>query len=318
MKAARIVSPGRIELFDERIPEPDKGKVLVRLQKAAICGSDLPYFTKSYNPASYPFPFGYPGHECLGVVEASTNGSGFSAGERVMYYPPSLDAFKEYHAAEPSRLQRLPADGDANILLMTQLLGAVAHCVFRIDSPYNKNIVIMGQGPVGLLFTALMKNFGARNVLAVDTLDYRLETAKRMGASHTVNPKRDDLIKTVADYTGGTLADIVIDAYGQDVGVINACFDLARHNGQVAFFGICLEESPSLNFNVFFRKELRMIASVGPDLSIDYPFALDMITKGAIDVSPLVTHIIPIEDIQRGFEMAVGRNDKVIKVILEF
>ncbi len=317
MKAARIVSPGRIELFDEKIPEPDKGKVLVRLQRAAICGSDLPYFAKAYNPASYPFPSGYPGHECMGVIE-SANGNGYAAGDRVMYYPPALDAFKEYHTVDPSRLQKLPAEGDANILVITQLLGAVAHCVFRIDSPYNKNVVIMGQGPVGLLFTALMKNFGARSVFAVDTLDYRLEAARRMGADHALNPRNSDIAKTVTDHTGGELADIVIDAYGQDVGVINTCFDLARHNGQIAFFGICLEESPSLNFNVFFRKELRMISSVGPDLTIDYPFALDMIQKGAIDVSPLITHILPVEDIQKGFEMAVGRSDKVIKVILEF
>jgi threonine dehydrogenase-like Zn-dependent dehydrogenase len=176
----------------------------------------------------------------------------------------------------------------------------------------------MGQGPVGLLFTALMKNFGAKRVLAVDTHDYRLEVARRMGADHIINPKSQNLEKAVADCTDGALADIAIDACGQNVGAINACFDVVRHNGQVAFFGICLEESPPLNFNVFFRKELRMISSVGPDLSIDYPFALDMIVKGAIDVSPLITHILPVEDIQKGFEMAAGRRDKVIKVILEF
>jgi threonine dehydrogenase-like Zn-dependent dehydrogenase len=100
--------------------------------------------------------------------------------------------------------------------------------------------------------------------------------------------------------------------------VINKCFDLACHSGQVAFFGICLEEAPVLNFNVFFRKELRMIASVGPDLSIDYPYALDMILRGAFDVSPLITHVMPFERIQRAFDMAVNREDNAIKVILEF
>jgi threonine dehydrogenase-like Zn-dependent dehydrogenase len=122
----------------------------------------------------------------------------------------------------------------------------------------------------------------------------------------------------VSELTGGALADIVIDAYGQETAVINTCFDLARHNGQVAFFGICLEESPGLNFNVFFRKELRMVASVGPDISIDYPYALDMIMKGAVDVSPLITHVLPFAQIQKGFDMAVGRADNVIKLILDF
>ncbi|HOR94651.1 MAG TPA: hypothetical protein PLZ38_11815, partial [Spirochaetota bacterium] len=95
-------------------------------------------------------------------------------------------------------------------------------------------------------------------------------------------------------------------------------FEIARHNGQVAFFGICLEEAPRLNFNTFFRKELRMIASVGPDLTMDYPYALDMILKGAIDVTPLLTHDIPFEDIQKGFEMASNREDGAIKIVLSF
>jgi len=86
----------------------------------------------------------------------------------------------------------------------------------------------------------------------------------------------------------------------------------------VAFFGICLEEAPRLNFNEFFRKELRMVASVGPDLSIDYPFALDTILRKAIDVSPLLTHTLPFVDIQKAFEMAVNREDGAIKIVLEF
>jgi threonine dehydrogenase-like Zn-dependent dehydrogenase len=86
----------------------------------------------------------------------------------------------------------------------------------------------------------------------------------------------------------------------------------------VAFFGICLEEAPRLNFNEFFRKELRMVASVGPDLSIDYPFALSMIERNAVDVSPLITHVMPFDDIQKAFDRAVSREDDVIKIVLEF
>ncbi len=317
MRVARIISPKKINVTEEPKPGIKDGQVLVRLLKAVICGSDLPYFNSVHPSTAYPFPPGYPGHECLGVVEKS-NSNGFVPGDSVMYYPPALDAFKEYHVTEPGRLQKVPSDRDLNVLVMTQLLGAVSHCAFRLDKPYNKNVVVMGQGPVGLLFSALMKNFGARSIIAVDPLDYRLKAARAMGAGIAVNPSRENVHDCVAAQTNGEMADIVIDAFGQDVAVINQCFDLVRHNGQVAFFGICLEESPRLNFNLFFRKELRMIASVGPDLSIDYPFALDMILRGAIDVTPLITHNMPFEEIQKGFETAVGRLDNVIKVILDF
>ncbi|HON80467.1 MAG TPA: zinc-binding dehydrogenase [Spirochaetota bacterium] len=316
MKSARIVSPRKIEIIDEPVPAVGEGKVLVRLKKAALCGSDIPYYSYTFAPSSYPLPPGYPGHECMGVVEESKSGE-FKPGELVMYYPPGLDAYREYHVADPSRLQKLPEGMDLDILVMTQLLGCVAHGAFRIDKPYNKNVVVMGQGPVGLLFTALMKNLGAKKIIAVDPLPWRGETAITMGADHAVNPSAANVIEEVKDLTGGHMADIVIEAYGQDVAVINQCFDLACHNGQVAFFGICLEEAPALNFNVFFRKELRMIASVGPDLTMDYPYGLDMILRGAVDVSPLITHRMPFDDIAKAFEIATNREEKVIKIILD-
>lgn len=318
MRAARIAGPRRFELLDEKIPSIEEGKVLVRLLKTVICGSDLPYWGETYSAESYPLPPGYPGHECLGVVEDTADGQ-FQKGDRVMYYPAILlDGYKEYHLTTPERLQKLPSDGDLNVLSLTQILGCVAHGAFRIESPYNKSVVIMGQGPVGLLFTALMKNFGARKIITVDPVEHRLKVSADMGATHGLNPENEDIIKSISDITDGKLADIVIDAYGRKVEVVNKCFDVARHNGQVAFFGICLEESPKLNFNVFFRKELRMVASVGPDLAVDYPYALDMIVNNAVDVKPLITHLMPFEEIQKAFEMAFSRTGNVIKIILEF
>ncbi|MBP8178313.1 MAG: zinc-binding dehydrogenase [Spirochaetes bacterium] len=317
MRAARIIAPRKFTVDNDPIPDCFDSHVRVKLLKVAICGSDLPYFSSVYSKESYPLPPGYPGHECLGVIEASRVKQ-FKEGTPVMYYPPFLDGFKEYHVTPPSRVQLIPDTLPLNELLITQLLGAVSHCAFRIDKPYNKHVAIMGQGPVGLLFTALMKNFGARSVIAIDPLDYRCKAAINMGATHTINPHTNDLLEAIKAITDGSMADIVIDAYGQDVAVINKCFEIARHNGQVAFFGICLEEAPRLNFNTFFRKELRMIASVGPDLTMDYPYALDMILKGAIDVTPLLTHDIPFEDIQKGFEMASNREDGAIKIVLSF
>ncbi|MDY6968764.1 MAG: zinc-binding dehydrogenase [Spirochaetota bacterium] len=317
MRSAKIIASRRFEVFDEDIPTLEDGKILVRLLRTAICGSDLPYFSGSYDPKSYPFPSGYPGHECMGVVEESLSPE-FRSGERVMYYPSNLDGFMEYHLTDPSRLQKLPDEGNPDILLMTQLLGAVAHCAFRLDKPHKKSVLILGQGPVGLLFTALMKNLGAKTIIAVDPYDYRLATATKMGADIVINPQKSDVVGAVSEITKGDMADIVIDAYGQEVDVINQCFDLVCHNGQVAFFGICLEESPGLNFNVFFRKELRMIASVGPDITLDYPYALKMILQNSIDVTPLITHVMPFEEIQKGFEKAVKRDDETIKIVLKF
>lgn len=318
MKAARIIAPRKFEVFEEREGDLPEGKVMVRLSRAALCGSDYPYFYNDFPATSYPLPPGYPGHECCGVVYKSRSPL-FREGEKVMYYPPFLDGYKECHIADPSRLQKLPECSiPLNELLMTQVVGCVSHAVFRIDRPYKKSVVVMGQGPIGLIFTALMKRQGALKVIAVDVLDYRLAIAKQMGADFIINPEKESVIEKVKELTGSAMADIVIDAYGQKSEVINQCFELARHSGQVAFFGICLEESPRLNFNTFFRKELRMIASVGPDLAVDYPYALQMILSGAIDISKIPSHAMPFENIQKAFEMSTARKDDVIKVVLEF
>lgn len=318
MKAARIVAPRKFEVFEQTEANLPEGKVMVRLSRAALCGSDYPYFYNDFSATSYPLPAGYPGHECCGVVYKSRSPL-FREGEMVMYYPPFLDGYKECHIADPSRLQKLPDVGlPLNQLLMTQVVGCVSHAVFRIDRPYKKSVVIMGQGPIGLIFTALMKRHGASMVIAADVLDYRLEIAKQMGADYVINPEKENALEKVKELTGNEMADIVIDAYGQKSEVINQCFELARHGGQLAFFGICLEESPRLNFNTFFRKELRMIASVGPDLAVDYPYALEMILAGVIDVSKISSHAMPFENIQEAFEMSIARKKNVIKVVLEF
>ncbi len=316
MHAARIVAPRQIEIFDEPIPKLEKGKILVRLEKAAICGSDFPYFRDTHLNASYPFPFGYPGHECVGTVEDSDSVA-YNRGDFVLVLPPFMDGFKEFHIMPPDRLLRMPRVKDTSAMLMTQLLGAVVHCCRRITDVWGKEVVVIGQGPVGLLFDSMLKNMGAAKIIAVDVLDYRLEMAEKMGATHTINTKKDDVSQMAKEITETRMADLVVEACGNEK-TLNMCFELARHDGVVAFFGICLEEAPRLNFNQLFRKELKMIASVGPSIEIDYTYALRMVLDNQVEVENLITHTLPFSRIQEGFEIAMSREEKVIKVVLEF
>jgi L-iditol 2-dehydrogenase len=316
MRVAKIIAPRRIEIFDEPIPELDKGKVLVRLEKAAICGSDLPYFRDKHPDSAYPFASGYSGHECVGVVESSDS-LDYNKGDFVLTLPPYLDGFKEYYLVTPDRLMHMPRQKDTSVMLMTQLLGAVVHCCRRINNVWGMNTVVIGQGPVGLLFNSMLKNMGATRVIGVDILDYRLRIAKEMGATHTIDSSKQNVSEIVKDITKGNMADLVVEACGYEE-TLNMSFDLARHDGVVAFFGICLKESPGLNFNQLFRKELRIIASVGPSIEIDYAYALRTIMADQIEVERLITHTLPFVNIQEGFEIAVNRKEEVIKVILEF
>jgi threonine dehydrogenase-like Zn-dependent dehydrogenase len=130
------------------------------------------------------------------------------------------------------------------------------------------NTVVIGQGPVGLLFNSMLKNMGATRVIGVDILDYRLRIAKEMGATHTIDSSKQNVSEIVKDITKGNMADLVVEACGYEE-TLNMSFDLARHDGVVAFFGICLKESPGLNFNQLFpflllisRKGLKLLLIV--------------------------------------------------------
>jgi len=316
MLAARIIAPRRIEVFEESVPEPEKGKILVRLEKVAICGSDLPYFRDIHPANSYPFSAGYPGHECVGVVEQSDS-SKFNEGDFVLVLPPSMDGFKEYHIITPDRLLHMPRHKDTSTMLMTQLLGAVVHGCRRISDVWGKEVVVVGQGPVGLLFDSMLRNMGANKIIGIDVLDYRLQLAQRMGATHTIDAGGSNVSEVVKEITEGRMADLVVEAIGREE-TLNMCFELARHNGVVAFFGICLDESPQLNFNELFRKELRIIASVGPSLEIDYMYALRMVLADQIKANNLISHTFTFSEIEKGFDLAINRKEKVIKVVLEF
>ena len=301
-------------------PEMEMGKALVRMERVGICGTDMALFI-GQRPISYPLSPGVPGHECVGVVEAS-DCDDVSPGDRVLALPSDAGGFREYLSLSPTNLLKLPNDRSPDVLLMTQLLGTVVHCWRKLDNVIGKDVVIVGQGPVGLLFTAMMRHAGARRIIGTDLLDYRLEVARCMGATDIVNADRTDVPAAVREATDGRMADVVIEAVGRQA-TINQSLELVPRGGTVVFFGVPDKDTTTgdafpFEFVKFFRKELKLIASVGPDPVEDHGLALKLITQGRIDVSPLITHRVPFSDIQRGYEMAERKEDDPIKIIIEF
>jgi threonine dehydrogenase-like Zn-dependent dehydrogenase len=320
MKAAQLVAPRRWELIDAEKPRPGNGHMLVRLERVAICGSDKPPFCGVHE--AYPLLPGATGHEGLGVVEECPSGK-YRAGERVLLWGFDRGLFQEYVlATDQGGCIRLPQDWPAETVLLSQLLGTVIHSFYKLGNVIDKQVVVLGQGPVGLLFDAVLRNLGAGQIIAVDPLDYRLETARHMGATQALNPDRVNLVEAVGQITGGQMADLVVEAVGQ-AATFNQCTELARRNAEVICFGIPDKEHPdgtvSLCLRDMYRKELRLITSVGPNPDKDYRVALGWIVQKRLDVSPLVSHVLPLEEIQQGFEMAFDEPQKhrALKVVLK-
>lgn len=320
MRAAQLVAPRKWEIVEVEKPEATDDLMLVCLERVGICGTDKPAFC-GISP-SYLLSPGSTGHEGLGIVEACPSGA-FREGDRVLLWGFDRGLFQEYVLADPRGCIKLPENFEPEVVLMSQLLGTVIHCFHKLGNVINQKTVVVGQGPVGQLFNATLRNLGAKYIVGVDPLVHRLEAAQRMGATHTVNPAERDAVEAVSDITGGQMADLVVEAVGRQE-TFNLCGRLTRRNGTLVYFGVPNKENHegimTLRFKEMFSKELRIVTSVGPNPEIDYTIALDWITQGRLDVRPMLTHVRPFGEIQEAFELAFDHpeRERAVKIVLKF
>ena len=320
MKAAQLVSPRQWEVVEREQPSVDNGNMLIRIERTAICGTDKSSFIGT-EPV-YPLAPGVPGHEAIGTVEECPSGK-YAHGELVLVWGYGAGLFQELVVVPDEGHVRLPQEPDREVVLMSQLLGTVVHCLYKLGNVIGNRVVVLGQGPVGQLFNAALRNLGASQIIGVDLLDYRLDVGRQMGTTHTINPKAAAVAGAVEQITAGAMADIVVEAVGTEA-TFNQAISLVRRDGTIIYFGIPDKKNQEglvqLGFRDIFGKEPRFVVSAGPDPHRDYAVALQWITEGRIDVRPILTHVLPIEEIQAGFEMAFEKpqQQKPIKVVLRF
>ena len=320
VKAAQLVAPRQWEIVDVGRPEATGGTMLVRLEKVGICGSDKSSYFGMY--PSYPLAPGATGHEGVGTVVDCPSGK-LQPGERVILSRFQQGLFQEYVVADAAGCVRLPAGFHPDVGLMSQLLGTVIHCFLKLGNVIDEDVVVLGQGPVGQLFNATLRNLGARRIIGVDPLGHRLEVSMRMGATDVINPDQEDLLERVKTLTDGNLADIAVEAIGGQKS-FDTCTSLLRRNGTMIYFGVPDkvngEGVMQVRFRDLFIKEIRIITSVGPNPQQDYSMALDWIAQGRLDPRPIITHSLPFEQIQKGFEIAYERpaENRSVKVLLDF
>ena len=317
MRAAQYVSLGRVELLDVPMAEPATGQVLVQLDRVAICGSDVNVLFDA-PPQSFPFPPGVTAHECTGVV-VDPNGTAYRAGERVLMIPPKADALVEYLAVEPQCLIALPEHIRPEQAVLAQQLGTVIFCCKKLSNMLDKTVVVVGQGPAGGFFSLLLNRMGAKQVIALDIVEHRLEIGRRLGATMVVNTLHTDPIAAVRELTGGQMADVVVEACGK-IETINLCPELIHIGGELVLFGIPELEQFPFAYGRFFRKYLRTVSSANaqgePDLR-SFRLALDLIATQRIDLTPVVSHQLRFEQVNEAFRLAHSKEDGAHKIVLQ-
>lgn len=319
MLAGQITGPRSLKIIEVQVPEVCEDQLLVKLSVGSICGSDLPYFLydtthPALSGASAPLPPMLSLHELVGTV-AQSRSRIFKEGDRVLALPLAHQrGLAEYFLSAANLAVPLP-QGRADHLVVSQPLGTVIHACLKLPNLLGQTAVVIGQGPVGLLFTACLRRMGVARLVAVDLLPERLKVSRQMGATETICGGEREVVEAVEASTGGRGVDLAVEAVGLTK-TLNLAASLIRRNGTLLAFGVPHSHMCEFAFHNFFHNEGRLIASVGPDVQKDFSLAVEMITGGVIDVSPLITHRIPFTAAQQGFDLFADRKDGAIKVVL--
>jgi threonine dehydrogenase-like Zn-dependent dehydrogenase len=307
------------------VPELAEEQILVRTTMASICGSDLHVVCHGAGvPFPLPCPHGYPGHEGIGEVVDSRH-PGVEVGPRVLCFPfaGNSEGFSEYQRMHGKYVLPLPScDVPEEQLLMAQQLGTIIFAARqRPVDVVGKTVLVLGQGSAGLFWTFWLSRSGAAHVIAADLSDARLSVSTAMGADTTINAGEVSVADVVRELTGAG-PDYVVEAVGRRE-TLHQSIELVRPGGDLMWFGLPdTDDSVPISFAKFFRKRLTASSTYGAQDEADavsFMTALHLIAGGHIDVSALLSHVYPIEEISTAFAVA---NDPVpsgaLKVSITF
>ncbi len=340
MKAAVLRDYYKMQIEEVPEPEPAPNEVKIRVAVVGICGSEMHAYKGTH-------PFRHPpsiqGHEMAGdVVAMGSEVRRFAIGDRVTLDPQRVcgvcddcrsghpnsctkkimlgvqewpGAFGRYIVAPEQQIYKLPDHVSYEEGSMVEPLSVGVHAVRQAGVKPGSSVLILGGGTIGLCALAGARAAGAAQVIITDAFDFNLEVAKKLGATATVNVRRQDVNQVVAEVTGGKGVDAALVAVGVPA-VVNQAIAAVKRRGEVVLIGlfhepISIQDSFAI---ISAERVLRGSQTYNPE---DVQRALDLISTGQVDVKAMITHRLPIDDAQHAFEMVDKRLEDSIKVILK-
>ena len=305
MRAIEFVGPRKIVLRDDApTPEAKDGEVVVRCSYVALCGTNMgPYlYDGRWAKQDIPRPPGWLGHENVGVIVQS-RAAGWEEGALVLAHPEDYNGFAEYIRSQPAGLARLPADlPDVAAMIVAQPLATVLRALVRTGPVINQRCAVVGQGPMGLIFTHLLGRMGAAQVIGIDRVGWRLRWSRRFGATDVIDASREDVVETVRKLPGGKMVDFCVEAGSRPEALATAAH-LPRRQGRLYAFGVPHHESQEFPWWSIVSNELEIITSRGPECMEYFQTAVDMLISGRADLTAMVTPRMPWDRAAEAFEM---------------
>ena len=344
MRQAILTAPANFEIADAPAPEPGAGEALVRVCAVGVCGSDLHMFKEgsiggiTIADAGGPF---VPGHECVGVVEDVGDAADGSLVGRRVFIEPAINCRTcrwcksgkpnvcPHHTflglppqqgclcelmVHPARLcEPLPDEIDDDAAVLLEPLAIAVNSLDRVAPVEGGSVAVLGVGPIGLTHLMLLARAGAEPLIATDVLDYRLELAAKLGATHTFNPTRDDVVAEVSALTGGHGAEFIFECAGQP-DTFAQMVEIAGPAGRVGVVGIPAADALAFKHSSARRKGLDILMIRRACLTFDR--ALDSALAHQLPLGQLASHHWPLGKSQQAFETAAYYRDGVIKAII--
>jgi L-iditol 2-dehydrogenase len=320
MKAILFEAPCKIRLVDDMpIPQPEEGEVLVRNTHLGLCGGNVGPYTGSGHWANidWPAPLGWQGHESVGVIAESRNDD-WPVGTPVLAQDKRFAGFVEYIVPRPRSLFHLPDAEDMGKLVLAQPLATVLRALAALGQVIGERCAVVGQGPIGLMFTNMLHRFGARSVIAIDPVPWRLEWARKLGASEVIDASKTDTVEAVRELTGGKMVDVCIEAAHLGQALIDAA-QLPRHQGRLCVFGVSYEHLDAFPWNFTTGNETRITVTRGLGW-LDYAqMCIDRLNGDWAELTALVTPRLPWERAHEAFEMYAypAEYEGSLKVVLD-
>jgi threonine 3-dehydrogenase len=328
-------------LWREETPQPEFGPndVLIKVKKAAICGTDLHIYNwDKWAARTIPVPM-VVGHEYLGVIEAvGRDVTALKVGQRVSGEGHIVcgfcrncragrghlcrntlgvgvnrpGAFADYVAIPASNAYLIPDSIPDEIAAILDPLGNAVHTALSFDL-VGEDVLITGAGPIGLMAIAICRHVGARNIVITDVNDYRLALATKMGATRAVRADRQTLRAVMDELDMHEGFDVGLEMSGNP----RALRDMigSMNNGaKVALLGILADEA-AIDWNEIIFKGLTLKGIYGREMYETWYKMLAMLQSG-LDVTDVITHRLPMADYEKGF--AALNAGQACKVVLDF
>jgi L-iditol 2-dehydrogenase len=347
MLAAVYRGASTISVDSVPVPSIGPGEILVRVEACGICHTDLKKIEFNLLPAPRVF-----GHETAGVVAGVGAGvTRFRPGDRVIafhhipcrqcfycehklyaqcpgykrvgitagYGEPAGGGFAEYVRVMDwivrDGVEKVPAGVSLDCASLVEPINTCLKAVVQVDPQPRETVAILGQGPIGLMFTMLVKRSGAR-IFTTDTFSTRRELAVRMGAESSFDPRDTSFESAVRKATGGRGADLVIVAVSAR-GIVEQAMRISRPGSRILLFAqTSHQERVEVSGADICMGERTLCGAYSASVDLQRQ-AAELVFSGELPVNDLISHRVPLGEIRSGIELALHPNEQSLKIVVQ-